>query len=127
MSNCFGGDELDKNNLAELFVNEFTDFKPLLEEHIEYNGELLLHVFFGECNEYFIKFLQSEEAEILENLFDFFEKMATKGDDYVKELLSVTILERLGDDKKVHNTAYKYMGKETRKASTEIEKFWGRY
>jgi hypothetical protein len=39
----------------------------------------------------------------------------------------VTILERIGDDKRILNTAYKYMRKETRKVSDEIEKFWGRY
>lgn len=83
------------------------------------------HVFFGDCNDFFIKFLEKEETEKLKNLFEFFERMATKGDDYVKELLSVTILERLGEDKKNLNTAYRYMGKETRKASDEMEKFWG--
>lgn len=117
---------MDKDNLAVQFANEFTEFKPLLEEHIEYNGELLPHVFFGECNEYFIQLLEKEKTDKLEKLFNFFERMATKGDDYVKELLIVTILERLGDDKKILNTTYKYMGKETRKVSDEIEKFWGR-
>jgi hypothetical protein len=117
---------LNKDNIAERFVNEFPEFKPLFEEHIQYNdGELLPHVFFGECNDYFIKFLETEVTKELEKLFDFFERMA-KGDEYVQELLSVTILERLGDNKEILNTAYKYMGKETRKASNEIEKFWGR-
>jgi hypothetical protein len=41
-------------------------------------------------------------------------------------LLTVTILERIGDDKEMLKKAHKYMGKETRKASDEIEKFWGR-
>lgn len=30
---------MDKDNLAEHFVNEFIEFKSLLEEHIEYNNE----------------------------------------------------------------------------------------
>lgn len=34
------------DNLAELFINEFTEFKPLLEDHIEFNEELL-HMFFS--------------------------------------------------------------------------------
>jgi hypothetical protein len=127
LSNSFGGEELNKDNLAELFINEFTEFKPLLKEHIEYNEELLPHVFFGECNDYFIQFLKKDKTEELERLFDFLERMATEGDDYVKELLSVTILERLGDDRKILNSAYKYMCNETRKASDEIEKFLGRY
>jgi hypothetical protein len=52
--------------------------------------------------------------------------MAVDGNNEVKNVLTVSILEVLGDDRKVLNTSYKYMGKETRKASDEIEKFWGR-
>ncbi|MFC4322005.1 DUF7674 family protein [Litchfieldia salsa] len=71
--------------------------------------------------------LEEEDPKKLKRLFAFFESMVTNGDEYVAELLSVTILARIGDDKKVLTTAYKYMGKETRKSSDEIEKFWGRY
>jgi hypothetical protein len=42
----FGGEKMNIDNLAELFINEFTEFKPLLEDHIEFNEELLPHVFF---------------------------------------------------------------------------------
>ncbi|WP_441422440.1 DUF7674 family protein [Anaerobacillus sp. MEB173] len=81
----------------------------------------------GDCNEYIIEYLEKDETDKLEKFFNFFEKMAIEGDDYTKELLTVTILERLGDDKEILITAYKYMGKETRKASDEVEKGWGRY
>jgi hypothetical protein len=115
---------LNKDNLVERFVNEFPGFKHLLEEHIQYNNEILPHAFFRECNDYFIKLLKTEKTKELEKLFDFFERMA-KGDEYVKELLTVTILERLGDNKEILNKAYKYMDKETRKAFNEIEKSLG--
>ncbi|WP_335871882.1 DUF7674 family protein [Bacillus sp. 2205SS5-2] len=119
---------MNKDNLAEQFVKEFTNFKSLLEQHVKFNNEILPHVFFGECNDYFIDFLVKEEnSRDLVKLFEFFESMAIKGDEFVKELLSVTILERLGDNKEVLNKAYKYMGKETRKASDEIEKQLERY
>ncbi len=72
-------------------------------------------------------FLKKEETEKLINIFTIFERMATEGDEYVKELLKLTIHERIGDDKKILETAYKNMGKETRKTSDEIEKFLGRY
>jgi hypothetical protein len=74
-----------------------------------------------------MRFLEEEDEERLKRLFAFFETMVSNGDEYVAELLSVTILERIGDVKKVLDIAYKYMGKETRAASDEIEKFWGRY
>jgi hypothetical protein len=69
---------VDKNNLVEQFVNEFIEFKTLLEQHLECNDELLPHVFFGECNDFFIKSLGKEETETLEKLFDFFERMQLK-------------------------------------------------
>lgn len=127
MNNSFGGDVLNKDKLAEQFVSVFIEFKPILEEHLEFNNEFLPHIFFGECNDYIIESLQKEEREKLVKLFDFFEKMAVAGDEYVRELLSVTILERIGDDKDILSIAHKYMGKETRKDSDEIEKFWRRY
>jgi hypothetical protein len=114
-------------DLAKRFTEKFLEFKPILHEHIELNGELLNHVFFGECNEYFINIIETEkEIPKIIDLFDFFERMATQGDDDVKGLLSVTILARLGDSKELLQTAYKYMGAETRKVSDEIEKFWGK-
>jgi hypothetical protein len=109
------------------FVDEFEDFKPILKDHIEFNEELLPHVFLGDCNDLVIKLIKEGNPPILERLFNFYERMAIDGDEDVKNVLTVSILEVLGDDRKVLNIAYKYMGKETRKASDDIEKFWGRY
>ncbi|MDQ6596397.1 hypothetical protein E2K98_29800 [Bacillus salipaludis] len=115
-------------DLAKHFTENFEEYKTILQEHIEFNDEILNHVFFGECNDYFIELIGKEkEIQKIKELFAFFEQMATQGDDDVKELLSVAILARLGDSKKLLQAAYKYMGDETRKASDEIEKYWGRY
>ncbi|MFF2754456.1 hypothetical protein ACFVR1_12015 [Psychrobacillus sp. NPDC058041] len=118
---------MEYKDLAIHFTDEFEEYKPVLQEHIQFNGEILNHVFFGECNDYFIELIGKEKdiPKIME-LFNFLEQMATSGDDDVTELLSVTILARLGDSKKLLKTAYKYMDSETRKASNEIERFWGR-
>ncbi|RJS59185.1 hypothetical protein [Bacillus sp. PK3_68] len=119
---------MNYNDLTKHFTENFKEYKPLLQEHIDFNGEVLNHVFFGECNDYFIELIGKEkDIAKIKDLFNFFERMATQGDNDVKDLLSVTILARLGDSKKLLQTAYKYMGAETRKASDEIEKFWGRY
>lgn len=118
---------MNYNDLAKYFTESFTEYKPLLQQHIDYNGEVLNHVFFGECNEYFIDLISKEkDINKIKSLFKFFERMATRGDDEVKELLSVTILARLGDSKSLLQIAYKYMGAETTKALDEVEKFWGR-
>lgn len=113
--------------LAKLFTENFKEYKPLLQEHIEFNGEILNHVFFGEFNDDFIELIEKEkEVTKIKQLFNFLEQMATRGDEDVKDLLRVTILAGLGDSRELLQSAYKYMGAETRKASDEIEKFWGR-
>jgi hypothetical protein len=114
-------------DLAIQFTNKFEEYKPFLQEHIEFNSEILNHVFFGECNDYFIELIEKEkDIPKIKELFDFLELMAISEDDDVKELLSVTILERFGDSNKLLKIAFKYMGSETKKASNEIERFWGR-
>jgi hypothetical protein len=114
-------------DLAKHFTESFEEYMPVLQEHLDFNGEVLNHVFFGECNDYFVELIDKEkDLPKIKALFTFLERMATQGDDDVKELLSVTILARFGDSKDLLQTAYKYMGAETRKSSDEIEKFWGR-
>jgi hypothetical protein len=108
------------------FVDEFEVFKPIFHEHIEFNEELLPHVFFGDCNDFVIKLIKEEDPQILERIYNFYERMATNGDGDVRNVLTVTILAYQGDDSKVLNIAYKYMGIETRILSDAIEKFLGR-
>ncbi|WP_090111717.1 hypothetical protein [Cohnella sp. OV330] len=115
------------NELSKIFINEFPKFSVNLIEHEVFYEEVLNHVFFGELNDYLIELLRKDiEDELLIRLFEFYERMELKGDTLVKEVLSCTILERLGDEKEILEIAYRYMGKETRKASDHIEKAWGR-
>lgn len=115
------------NELSKIFVNEFPKFRPKLIEHETLFEEVLNHVFFGNLNDYLIELLRKDiETKLLIRLFDFYERMEIEGDTLVKEVLSCTILERLGDEKEILENAYRYMGKETRKASDDIERAWGR-
>lgn len=118
---------MDVMDTIEILIDEFKDLEPVLQEHIEFNEELLPHVYFGECNGFFIKYIIEGDTQVLERLFSIFEIMATQGNVDVENILCVTILERLGDDRKVLNVAREYMGKETRRLSDETEKDWGRY
>lgn len=118
---------MDVMDAINILIDEFKDLKPVLQEHLDFYEELLPHVYFGECNEFFISYINEDNPQMLQRLFGVFEIMATEGNDQVKNILCVTILERLGDDRNVLNIARKYMGKETRKLSDETEKGWGRY
>ncbi|MEH6996588.1 hypothetical protein V7075_28450 [Neobacillus drentensis] len=70
------------NDLAMDFTETFNEYKLLLQEHTDYNGEVLNHVFFGECSEYLVELIGKEkDIHKIKALFDFFERMATQGDD----------------------------------------------
>ncbi|KYD13451.1 hypothetical protein B4168_3253 [Anoxybacillus flavithermus] len=84
-------------------------------------------MFFGETlNEDLPALINSGKEEKLRSIFDFIEFMLKKGDTDVQEVITLTILARLGDEPEILKKALKYMGTETRKASKEIETFWGR-
>ncbi|AEH46533.1 DUF7674 family protein [Parageobacillus thermoglucosidasius] len=109
------------------FLELFPEYQASYIEHIEFNGELLPHVFFGETlNEDLPALINSGKEEKLRSIFDFIEFMLKKGDTDVQEVITLTILARLGDEPEILKKALKYMGTETRKASKEIETFWGR-
>lgn len=111
----------------KLFLERFPEYLPVMKEHINYNQELLPHVFFGdEVNDDLINLFETEKNEEKKKLFDLFEFMLINGDVEVQEVITLTILARLGDEPKILKKAIKYMGKETKKASDEIEYFWGR-
>lgn len=120
---------LNREMVIKSFIINFPEYGTDLNQHIEDYGEVLVHVFFGDTvNENLIELINDdkENSGEIKKIFDFFEKMASEGDEDVKEVLTVTILERLGDDANTLEKSYKYMGENTIKASQEIEKFWGR-
>ncbi len=120
---------MDKDSFMDKFLNYFPEYKVDFEQHLVDYEELLFHVFIGDTlNEKMILLLNNEiiyKSE-LEKMFQLLEDMASKGDSDIKELLSVTILERLGDDAILLKKSYKYMREKTKKASYSIESFWGR-
>lgn len=120
---------MNRETLIKYFLNNFPEYRDAFEQHLEDYNEILIHVFFGDTiNERLIEVLEKdkENNKEIEKIFKFLEKMALDGDLDVKEVLIVTILERLGDDKNLLKKSYKYMGKNTKIASDDIERFWGR-
>lgn len=71
---------MNYNDLTKHFTENFKEYKPLLQEHIDFNGEVLNHVFFGECNDYFIELIGKEkDIAKIKGLFNFFgEKLGYK-------------------------------------------------
>ncbi|GIN86752.1 hypothetical protein J6TS2_31380 [Heyndrickxia sporothermodurans] len=105
----------------------FPEYQSAYNDHIDFNEEFLPHVFFGETlNEDLPIMLTTGDEEKLQRIFDYIEFVTKNGDIEVQEIITTTILARLGDEPKILKIAFKYMGTETIKASKEIETFWGR-
>jgi hypothetical protein len=121
---------MNYDNLIQCFLETFPEFKEVATKESKWWDEEipLVHIFFiYVLNPYLEKeFKNTENPVLLEKIFRFLEKMAISDDEGVQEVLGVTILERLGDDKKILEMAREKMGPNTLKMSHEIEKGWGR-
>lgn len=87
----------------------------------------LPHCLFGYFfNPLLTKMLKSpdySESLPVKKIFDFYEMLAEYGDDEVKNLLQVTLLEYLWDDYTVYARAVEMMGIHTKSINKEIEKY----
>ncbi|MBS7530659.1 hypothetical protein IC619_009160 [Hazenella sp. IB182353] len=119
---------LSADELVKDFLVIFPEYIEEYREHMEDYGELLGHVFWGDIFTYILisKVKEDEDLPWIRKTFDFFERMASEGDDDVRNVLQVTILARLGDDRLALHMAYTYMGKKTRESSDWIENYLGR-
>lgn len=117
-----------KSVITREFLDMFPEFEAAYQEHISDYDTELAHVFFGDnVNEEIIKQLeQAQFNSTVDKYFVFFEKIAKEGDLYSRQVLTTTILARIGDDLNIYKEAQKYMGERTKKLSDEIELFIGR-
>ena len=69
---------------------------------------------------------ESGDDRRLQSVCGFMERMATSPDERVRNALTVSVLERLGDDRERLDKARVSMGPETLALSQQIERFWGR-
>ncbi|GKX66346.1 hypothetical protein rsdtw13_16040 [Clostridium sp. TW13] len=70
---------------------------------------------------------ENEDIETIRRYIDFIEYMYKTGDEAVQNIVVVTILEYLGDDKDVLANAFNFFSDDIRKKSIEVERFLGRY
>jgi hypothetical protein len=80
-------------------VVHFSGLGTMLDEHIEANGEILPHVFFGDVTRYVVGlFRNSEASPELHDLLGHLEEAFQRDGPEVRELISVSFLENLPRD-----------------------------
>ena len=110
--------------LAELLEERF----PRLSERFAecaYVRELN-HCYYGDIlNPYIKELLKSDITNevAIKKVFGFYEKLASNGDEKTVELLQVTLLEYLWDEKIVYERALMYMQPKTREVNEKISDY----
>lgn len=121
----------DYSDLTRLLLSAVPELAPLYDQDKEFSGEEFgAHVVFGDIltERLLIPRLRSstESDPVLSRAFSFLEQLAQDANPKVRDVVRVTVCERLGDDKQLLRAARSYMGRVTLALSQEIERMWGR-
>ena len=105
---------MNDQEMIEAFLEAFPFCRNAYDEHMGKYGELLQHVFYPEViSNPLIELLERETDDpVISTYTGFVERMWQEGDESVRNVVDVTILERLSDDKKVWNRFGKFISDE---------------
>jgi hypothetical protein len=119
---------MNYNNMKGILLSEFPE---LINKCIEYSdswdflGEEGSHTVYGDLiNKYVVNLLkENKDLKAIKKIFDFYERMAICEDEKVRNVLEVTLLEYLWDEKTTYDNALKYMGEETAKIFKGLNRY----
>lgn len=118
--------------IIETFFEQMIGFFPKnrekLEKHIFEYGERLDTIVIEEIimPEVIELLKKNSDEKKLTEIFDYFEDVCINADDYLNNVFSITVLEILGNDKTILETAKKYMGPVTVKLQRQSDIAIGR-
>lgn len=117
---------------SEEFFRTMLEFLPSTnekyEEFLEKYGELLETVVIEDIfMPEMIKMLEkNENKELLEQVFKYFEEVLNCNEEHLINIFSTTVLEMLGNDRTILETAQNYMGDKTMKLQIKADRDLGR-
>ena len=114
------------NDLNEQFITDrFPELAELVPTVTENFDEFLPHVVFGNVfNGIAVSFLKLDsykQSDTLKRIFDMYEELASQGDEETQNLVQVTLLEYLWDEKITYERAKEFMGESTKKLWAQID------
>ena len=120
-----------RKNIREFFEKMqefFPSTKNAYIESVEEYGEVLETVVIEDIfmPELLTLLAKNEDAELLSNMFNYFEEIINKNDSHLINIFSVTVLEILGNDKAILKVAKQYMGGKTALLQMKVDKELGR-
>lgn len=107
---------MDDQKVIEELLLLFPEHKSVFEYHMREFGELLNHVFYSKViGDPLFDLLQSnKDTEKIKKYVRFIEHMWKEGNESVKNVINVTILEHLSDNKDVWHHLGTYISEEFR-------------
>ena len=113
---------MEKTEFADKLIDIFPDKTDSLSNHYEYYGEMLGHIFFAEeINEPLVELLYKDtNTELIKKYCKFIQDMWEFGTEEVVNIVDVTILERLSDDKRVWHNFGKYISPDFKRYINEV-------
>ena len=133
-STCFDrggkGEKKKMINSIDNFMINMLEFLPMVKETYYENlknGERLDTVVIEDIfmPEIIRLLLNDENEDLLKRMFQYIEEVLNNN-LYLRDLLSVTLFEMLGNDKDILNKAYRYMGDNSKILQIEADKQLGR-
>lgn len=117
---------------SEEFIENMLSFFPSVRdeycESVERYGEVLESIIIEDI--FMPKVLEllnvNNDFILLKRIFNYFEDVANCGEEYIINLFTITVLEVLGNDKSILDTAIKYMGPETKQLQIRADTNLGR-
>lgn len=117
---------------SEEFIENLLSFLPSARdeylESVERYGEVLESIIIEDV--FMPKIIQLLTANndfiLLNRIFNYFEDVANCGEEYIINLFTITVLENLGNEKSILDTAIKYMGPKTKQLQIKADTDLGR-
>lgn len=101
----------NSQEVVEKFLELFPEYINAYNEHLKGFGELLQHVFYSETiNIPLVDLLKNnKDITLIKKYIGFIEYMWSEGDDTVRNVVDVTILENLSDYNDVWHSLSEYI------------------
>lgn len=118
----------DVREFFEKMQEFFPSTKNAYIKSVEEYGEVLETVVIEDIfmPELLTLLAKNEDAELLSNMFNYFEEIINKNDSHLINIFSVTVLEILGNNKAILKVAKQYMGEKTALLQMKVDKELGR-
>lgn len=112
---------------SQFFTLRFPEFTEEIYKEEEFLGQFLPHCIFGDVlNEKVVELLKKEDYiqnRLLQRIFMMYEELAVHGDEETQNLLQVTLLEYLWDEKVTYDRAFELMGDGTKEIWEYIHRY----